>query len=199
MTDRAVEVGDVERQLDGWIAVDRLCLRHARFDGTSTPWLERTVVRRGAAVVVLPYDPIADTVALIEQFRAGAVTDPLTSWLVEAPAGLHDQDDDPEATGRRELEEETGLVARAMVPVYAGYASPGFTDEYLYGFVAHTPALAVAGHHGLGHEHEDIRPFVLPFAEAMAWWREGRIRNLPTVAVLLALAAERDRLRREWG
>ena len=199
MAGRELEVAAVDRQLDGWIAVDLLTLRHARFAGGVTRWLERTVVRRGGAVIVLPYDPVADTLVLIEQFRAGAVDDAGGAWLIETVAGLLDKGGTAADTARLELGEEAGLQAAALVQVYEGYSSPGYSDEYLYGFVAKVPNLAVAGHHGVEHEDEDIRPFVLPFVEAMAWWRQGRIRNLPTVTLLLALAAERDRLRGAWA
>jgi ADP-ribose pyrophosphatase len=149
-------------------------------------------------VVVLPYDPVADTLVLIEQFRAGAIADPIDSWLIEAVAGLIDKDLGPEATARAELREEAGLEAEELVQVYEGYSSPGYSDEYLFGFVAHCPALQVSGHHGLDHEAEDIRPYRSTFAEAMATWREGRIRNLPAQLILLALAAEREVLRARW-
>ncbi|MFW5679059.1 MAG: NUDIX domain-containing protein [Pseudomonadota bacterium] len=199
MAKGALTIERVERLLDGWLPVDRLRLRHGRFEGGWTPPLERTVVRRGPAVVVLPYDPVADTVVLIEQFRAGAVADPVDAWLIEAVAGLIDKDLGPEAIARAELQEEAGLEARDLVQVYEGYSSPGYSDEYIYGFVAHCADLAVAGHHGLDHESEDIRPFRLGFDEAMAMWRAGGIRNLPAQLVLLALAAERTALRARWG
>ncbi|TVQ29134.1 MAG: NUDIX domain-containing protein [Geminicoccaceae bacterium] len=193
-----LEIGAVERLLEGWVAVDRLELRHERFDGGLTDWLQRTVLRRGQAVVVLPYDPVVDGVVLIEQFRAGAVDDANSAWLIEAVAGLLDKGGPPEATARRELMEEAGLEALDLVPLYHGYASPGISDEYIFGFVARVDSRKVDGHHGLDEEHEDIRPFVLPFEEAMAWWRQGRIRNLPTLVALLGLAAERERLRALW-
>jgi ADP-ribose pyrophosphatase len=193
-----LEVAGSEPLLDGWLGVVRYRLRHARFEGGLTRWLERTVVHRGHAVVVLPYDPVRDEVVLIEQFRAGALRDPVCAWLVEAVAGLLDKEGGPKATAERELDEEAALTAKDLAQVYEGYSSPGHSDEYLFGFVAQVDSAGVGGHHGLEDEDEDIRPFVLPFAEAMAWWRAGRIRNLPTVTVLLALAAERDRLRALW-
>ncbi|MEO1089911.1 MAG: NUDIX domain-containing protein [Pseudomonadota bacterium] len=196
--DDRLQIHATERLLDGWIAVDRLTLRHRRFDGDWTPSLQRIVVQRGEAVVVLPYDPARDSVVLIEQFRAGPAASGGEPWLIEAVAGLLDQGGTPEATARRELVEEAGLHAGPLALVYEGYASPGYSDEYLFGFVACIDSDAVAGHHGLEDEDEDIRPFVLSFDEALARWRRGGIRNVPTVAVLLALAAERDRLRSLW-
>jgi ADP-ribose pyrophosphatase len=199
MADDRLEIVDSERRLDGWLAVDLLRLRHRRFDGAWTPILERTVVRRGGAVVVLPYDPARDEVVLIEQFRAGAVADTTTAWLIETVAGLRDQQGSAEATARRELVEEAGLEAKDVLQLWEGYSTPGFADEYLWGFVARVDSTEVVGHHGLDEEDEDIRPFVLGFDEAMAWWRAGRLRNVPLITTLLALAAERPRLRAAWG
>ena len=187
-----------ERVLDGWIAVDDLELSHRRFDGGWTRDLKRRIVRRGEAVVVLPYDAARDRVVFIEQFRAGAIADPHSSWLIEIVAGLRDQAGTPEETARRELVEEAGLEAGELIQVWEGYATPGFADEYLYGFIAQVDAGAVDGHHGLDEEDEDIRPFSLAFDEAVRWWREAKIRNLPAITTLLALAADRDRLRERW-
>ncbi len=199
MADRGVKVETTEHLLEGWIAVDRLHLRHTRFDGNWTRLLPRMLVRRGEAVVVLPYDPVRDAVVLIEQFRVGAVGGNRPPWLFEAVAGLRDKAGSPEETARRELVEEAGLVGEDLVLVWEGYTTPGFADEYLHGYVARVDSSAVGGHHGLDEEDEDIRPFVLPFEEALTWWREGRLRNLPLLATLLALAVERPRLRERWS
>jgi ADP-ribose pyrophosphatase len=196
--DERVRIHARERALNGWIAVDDLVLSHRRFDGGWTRPLDRRIVCRGEAVVVLPYDPLRDAVVLIEQFRAGAIADPDSPWLVEAVAGLRDQAGSPEETGRRELMEEAGLEAGAMVQLWQGYASPGFADEYLYGFAAQVDTRRVDGHHGLDEEDEDIRPFVLGFEEALDWWRAGRLRNVPLLTTLLALAIERPALRARW-
>jgi ADP-ribose pyrophosphatase len=197
--DERLRIHAHERPLDGWIAVDDFVLSHRRFDGGWTRPLNRRVVRRGEAVVVLPYDPVRDAVVLIEQFRAGAIDDPRSPWLYEAVAGLRDQGGTPEETGRRELLEEAGLEAGAMVQLWEGYASPGFADEYIYGFAARVDSRGVDGHHGLDEEDEDIRPFVLPFEEAMAWWRAARLLNVPLLTTLLAFAVERPALRERWS
>ncbi len=196
--DERLRIYTRERAHAGWIAVDDVVLSHRRFDGGWTRALNRRIVRRGEAVVVLPYDPERDAVVLIEQFRAGAIADRHTPWLIEAVAGLRDQAGSPEATGRRELMEEAGLEAGAMMQLWEGYASPGFADEYLYGFVARVDSRGVDGHHGVDEEDEDIRPFVLGFDEALDWWRGGRLLNVPLLTTLLALALERPGLRERW-
>jgi len=39
---------------------------------------------------------------------------------------------------------------------------------------------------------------VLGFDEALAWWRAGRLLNVPLLTTLLALAVERPGLRERW-
>src|SRR5262249_54921521 len=47
--------------------------RHRRFDGTQSGAKTWELWRRGRAAAVLPYDPMADAVVLIEQFRLPAL------------------------------------------------------------------------------------------------------------------------------
>ena len=53
-------------------ALQRISFRHARFDGTPSGTMVRELWRRGSGVAILPYDPLTDRVALIEQFRLPA-------------------------------------------------------------------------------------------------------------------------------
>ena len=69
------------------------------------------VWRRGQAAALLPYDPIADAVVLIEQFRFPALAAGVEPTLVELPAGLCEDNEDPADTIRREMREEMNLDA----------------------------------------------------------------------------------------
>ena len=51
--------------------------------------------RRGRGVAVLPYDPAADAVALIEQFRLPALAAGLPGVMTECAAGLLEPGEDP--------------------------------------------------------------------------------------------------------
>ena len=48
-----------------------LQLRHRRHDGSWSPVISREVLERANSVAVLPYDPIADCIVLVEQYRPG--------------------------------------------------------------------------------------------------------------------------------
>src|SRR5690606_15999801 len=106
--------------------------------------------------------PQRDLVALVEQFRVGALNEH-NPWLLELVAGLIDADDEsPEAVGRREAQEEAGVEIGEMLPVGEYYASPGGSDEYFHLFCGRCDLGNAGGVHGLAEEGEDIRVHVLP-------------------------------------
>lgn len=194
-----VELLGRQRVHDGFFKLDLLTLRHERFDGTWTPPLHRELFIQRAAVAVLPYDPRADRVVLVEQFRTGALGHPGRPWLIEAPAGLCEAGETPEAVARREVREETGLEVGRVAAAFAYHSTPGGTTERVHTFVAEVTAPEAGGVFGLAHEHEDIRTHVLTAAEAFAWVDEGRIIAANGLIPILWLRVNRDRLRQEWA
>ncbi|WP_144186709.1 NUDIX domain-containing protein [Elioraea rosea] len=157
------------------------------------------LLRRGRAVAVIPYDPVRDTVVLIEQFRLPALAAGLAPWLVEVAAGLADGAETDEEVAIRETREETGLELTALAPAGRFILSPGISDETIAVFAGRVDAASGDDRHGgLAEEHEDIRVFTLPATEAFAMVADGRILNITTALALLWLQANRDRLRRDW-
>jgi ADP-ribose pyrophosphatase len=65
-------------------------------------------------------------------------------------------------------------------------------------YCAQVDATKAGGIHGLEDEHEDIRVFALPFAEAFAQWEAGKIWNSPATIGLLWLGNYREKLRQRW-
>src|SRR5690242_21494468 len=157
-----VELLSEQRVWSGRFPLDVVRFRHRRFDGAISGEKTWEVWRRGRAAAVLPYDPVADVVVLIEQFRLPALVAGLEPVLVELPAGLCDDGESPETTARRETHEEMGLVVGALRPIANVLLTPGGADETcaLYaGRVTAPPTDAdgIAGHAGMVDEHEDIR------------------------------------------
>jgi len=191
------------RVWSGRFPLDVVRFHHRRFDGTQSGEKTWEVWRRGRAAAVLPYDPLADVVVLIEQFRLPALVAGLDPVLVELPAGLCDDGETSEATARREAREEMGLVVGALRRIANVLLTPGGADETcaLYaGRIAAPPADAdgIAGHAGMETEHEDIRVRVWPADQAIAAALGGKITNSVTMIGLLWLAIERYSLRKEW-
>ena len=125
--------GDIEPlRLDlpyaAYFCVEEHHLRHRRFDGEMSPPILRAAFTSGDAVTVLPFDPRAGTVLLIEQFRAGPLArrDP-RPWCLETVAGRCDALETPETTVRREAREEAELElggwsgSRATIPHRASW------------------------------------------------------------------------------
>ena len=100
------------RVWDGRFPLDVVRFRHRRFDGAMSGVKTWELWRRGRAAAVLPYDPRADAVVLIEQFRLPALAAGLDPVLVEIPAGLCDDGETPETTARRETLEEMRPAVR---------------------------------------------------------------------------------------
>jgi ADP-ribose pyrophosphatase len=195
-----VELVRQEAAFRGHLKVDKLYLRHGLFGGGMSAEIDREVVWRRDAVCILPYDPQRDEVVLIEQFRTSALFNNDRAWMVEAVAGLIEDGESIEAVGRRELKEESGLEAIGdLLPIGMVYSTPGFCSERFHMFCAQVDASRAGGVHGLDDEHEDIRVFTLPFAEAFARWEAGEFPNSPATIGLLWLGLYREKLRKVWA
>ncbi len=182
----------------------RVRFRQRRFDGALSGPREWELWRRGRAVGVLPYDPRADCVLLVEQFRLPVLAAGFDPISLEIPAGLLDGAEAPEAAARRELAEEAGLAVGRLLPIGDYVLSPGGSDERVaifLGEMAAPPADAagLAGFGGLAAEGEDIRLRLLPAAQAIDRALEGGIGNAVTAIALLWLAARREWLRTQWS
>jgi ADP-ribose pyrophosphatase len=181
-------------------ALQRVRFRHPRFDGGTSGVLTWELWRRGGGVLVLPYDPAADRVALVEQFRLPAHAAGLAGIQTECPAGLLEPGEDPALAGLRELQEEAGLAAKAIVPIGRFLLMPGGCDEIVHFFCAHVTLPSEAGAtHGLAHENEETRLVVLPAEEAFAMVAENRLDGAPAALALMWLNLNRARLRAEWN
>ncbi|MEN8375912.1 MAG: NUDIX hydrolase [Gemmatimonadota bacterium] len=123
--------------------VVRLNVDTVRFPDGRTGELELIEHPGASAVLPLLDPPEADDprIALLRQYRyAGG------GRLLEVPAGTRDSPDEGwEACARRELEEETGLVAGEMHELGEILTTPGFTDERIRLFVAWDVHAGTAG------------------------------------------------------
>ncbi len=195
-----VTVESERRVWDGRFPLEEIRFRHRRFDGAMSGTRTWELWRRGRAAALLPYDPDADALVLIEQFRLPALAAGIDPVLVELPAGLCDAGETPETTVRRETEEEMGLEPDLVEPVSTFLLTPGGSDEYTHLFVgrvrAPAPGTDLVG--GLASEHEDIRAQVWPADAAIEAVFANRFANSVTVIALLWFASRRADLRARW-
>jgi ADP-ribose pyrophosphatase len=189
---------------NGRFPLQRIRFRQRRFDGAMSAPRIWELWRRGRAVALLPYDPVADAVVLIEQFRLPALAAGIDPVMVEVPAGLCDSGEDVAATLARETEEELGMPARRTLRIGDFLLTPGGCDEQVSLHVGEVTAPpcgsdGLVGLAGLQSEAEDIRVRVWPARRAIEAALDGQMPNSVAAIALLWLAARRPMLRALWA
>jgi ADP-ribose pyrophosphatase len=126
-------------------------------------YVERKKATEAVAIVALTGD---DELILTEQFRQ-----PVKARVIDWPAGLVGDEgvNDPVATAKKELEEETGFRCERVELLARGPSSPVITSE----IVSLYRALGVthAGK-GVGVGGEKITVHVVPRSDVVRWLRE---------------------------
>ena len=90
----------------------------------------RELVCHPGGVAVVPVDS-AGNVYLVRQYRK-----PYEEAVLEIPAGKRDKGEEPLIGAKRELSEETGLIADKYIDLGEFYPSPGYVDEVIYLYLA---------------------------------------------------------------
>jgi 8-oxo-dGTP pyrophosphatase MutT (NUDIX family) len=144
---------------------------------------ERDVVHHPGAVSVVPVVDEGTAVLMVRQYRAAIDKD-----LLEIPAGKRDvQDEPPETTARRELEEEVGMRAGRMEKLAEFYNSPGFCDEHSFVFMALDLEQCEISAQGVEEQHMTIERVALDDVPGMI--TDGRIVDAKSI-IGLCLARE---------
>lgn len=178
-----VKIEDVSVLSDNWYILRKVRFKWQRKDGT---WQESTreAYDRGNGCAILLFNRARRSVVLTRQFRMPAYMNGYRDMLIEAAAGLLD-DADPEARIRAEAEEETGYKLAGVTKIFEMFMSPGSVTEKLHLFVAeYEPGMRKGAGGGLEDEGEDIEVLELPFDEALAMVKDGRICDAKTIVLL---------------
>src|SRR3954451_11247730 len=109
-----VEIQEHRVAFQGHYRIEQFTLRHRTFAGGWSPTLHREMLERGSAAALLPYDPRADAVVLLEQFRIGPFAWGRGAVIIEIVAGLVEPGETPEEVAKREAQEEAGLALGRM-------------------------------------------------------------------------------------
>ncbi len=197
---KQLEFKVIDHQLayNGFFKLERYQLQHRLFAGPWSPAITREVFERGHAAAVIPYDPVTDQIILIEQFRIGAIHNPLGAWLTEIVAGIIEPGESAQDVAYREAIEETGCPLLELEHICNYFVSPGGTTETISLYCGRVVADNASGIHGCSEEGEDIRVFTCSFAEALTMISNGRINSASPIMALQWLALNRDRLRSQW-
>jgi nudix-type nucleoside diphosphatase (YffH/AdpP family) len=178
-----IRVQDVRVLSDSHYVLKTTTLQWRRANGE---WQtqSRETYDRGNGAALLPYNLAQRTVVLVRQFRYPAYVGGYDDLMIEAAAGLLD-DETPEIRIRAEAEEETGYRLGDIRKVFEAFMSPGAVTEKLHFFVAeYTPSMRVGSGGGLAEEGEDIEVLELPIDAALAMIADGRIVDAKTIMLL---------------
>src|SRR5471030_97168 len=114
----------------------------------------RETYDRGNGATLLPYNLARRSVVLVRQFRYPAYVNGHDDLLIEAAAGLLDNES-PEVRIRAEAEEEIGYRLGEIRKIFEAFMSPGSVTEKLHFFVAeYQPSMQVGEGGGIAAEGE---------------------------------------------
>ena len=185
----AHEIIDLKTLHEGWSRL--LALRIRLADGRV---MKREVEDHGGAVGVLPYDPSRRVAMLVRQFRAPVFHAAGEPEVLEAPAGMLDEDD-PADCARREAREEVGLTLTSLEPAGAVWTMPGISTEYMHLYLApYGPGDRTSDGGGVADVNEQITDVEIDLSELAAMADEGRLSDLKTLALVQTLRLRRPNL-----
>jgi ADP-ribose pyrophosphatase len=135
---------------------------------------EKVIVHPSNAVAILPIE--GDSCKLIRQYRYA-----IDDYILEAPAGALEKDEEPLAAAGRELIEETGFAARRIEPRGFIITTPGYTDEKIYLYEAHglTPSQE------FGKDEDEVIEVVdVAVRNLTGMVRDGTITDAKTICLI---------------
>lgn len=184
-----ITITKIETLYEGW---SKFLLAHVRLaDGTI---IQRQIEDHGRAIVVLPYDPRRRCALLVRQFRTPVYMTAGRQDLLEAIAGVVDENDIA-AAARREAAEEAGLSLKELEHIACVWSIPGISTERSDLFLAtysETDRTGTGG--GLAEEHEDITVVEMPLAELAEMADGGGLEDTKTLLLVQTLRLRRPEL-----
>ena len=135
----------------------------------------REVVHHPGASAIVAIDE-DNRIIMEKQFRYA-----LNDYLLEIPAGKLDVGEDPLVCAKRELEEETGIIASEWISLGTIATSPGFCNEVIHLYVAR--GLSKGEIHWDEDEYVEVERYT--FDELLQRISEEKIKDSKTLSALL--------------
>jgi ADP-ribose pyrophosphatase len=198
MNDPKVRVTSRKMVFDGFNRLEILEYECSLHNGGWSGTLEREVLTHHNGVAVLPYDPVQDSVLLLEQFRPGAHLSGQPAWQLEPVSGMIEEGQSVSDAARTELREEAGCEIVEMEPITGYLVSPGYTTEHVSCFCGRIDATGREGIFGNRDEGEDIKVHVLSLHDAENMLRSGEIGYALTIICIQWLLLNRECLQEKW-
>lgn len=191
-------IKSAKRLFSGFFKLDEYVIEVERHNGGSME-VARLILERGHAVAILAYDPRRDEVLLVNEMRPGCLVagdDPFSDAL---PAGMIDAAESEMVAARRELMEETGMIAEDMRMIHKGaYCSSGGSSERIGLVLAIVDMAKAGGIHGEVTEGEDIKSVVYDARDFIRAADEGAIKDMKALLAANWLARNRIALQKEF-
>lgn len=195
---KRVDVIEKATRYRGYFQIDSYRLRHERFEGGMTDVMQREVFERGHAAAAVLYDPTAEMLVMIEQFRIGAHVAGWNPWMIEVVAGIIEAGETAEEVIQREAVEEANCEILDLIPLSLFQVSPGASTESIAMFCGRVDSRSATGVYGLDHEHEDIRVEAVPVNQVFEWLDDGRIVNATAMIGLWQFRHRHADIRATW-
>ncbi|MBF7688344.1 NUDIX domain-containing protein [Acinetobacter sp. EC24] len=169
----------------GFVKLERVSLSYRLFQQNNySEIVERECAQRKKAAGVLIYNDAKQQFLLIEQFRVGAIDDPISPWHLEIVAGLLDGNESPEACLYRESLEEAGCELFDLHHLFTFYPSAGASNELFYLYTAQAELPKNGAIFGLVEEGENIQAHIFNYHELPQLFAEQKLRNAPVIMAL---------------
>jgi ADP-ribose pyrophosphatase len=189
------KIVEKKRLYDGFFKIDELTIE-ADMHGGGTQTVKRLNFERGNAVAVLLYDPKRDEVVLINEVRPAMLARGEYPFSDSAVAGMIDEGETELEAGHRETHEETGQTLQNAKLLHKGaFVSAGGTSEKIALVMGTVDSSKAGGIHGEASEGENIKTVVIKSDEFIARAKDGRLKDMKSLALAFWLAIHRDELR----
>lgn len=141
-------------------------------DGAVRPY---DLVQHSGSVTIVPLDDQGN-ILFVKQYRIGVGEE-----LLELPAGVLNDGEDPLTCAGREIREETGMAAQKLEMLGDFYLAPGYSSEHMYIFLA--SGLYPAP---LEQDADEFLELVaIPAGQVLEMAQNGELRDAKSLAALM--------------
>ncbi len=126
------------------------------------------------SITVLPIDD-EQNVWFVRQYRLGS-----ESQLLELPAGVIEDGEEPEICAMREIQEEIGMAANTLLLLGDFYLVPGYANEHMWVYLAKDLFASTLQ----ADADEFLKVVKIPYQVVLEMMKSGEIKDGKTLATL---------------